>query len=44
MLYEVLNSWTKYWRDGGFVKFTGNYVRANVSSDFLVLDGWNNLK
>lgn len=44
VLYEVLNSWNKIWRDGGFVKFTGNYVRANVSSDFLVLDGWNSLK
>jgi hypothetical protein len=44
VLFDVLGSWGRSFRDGGFVQFTADYVKWALSGDFLVIDGWSRLR
>jgi hypothetical protein len=37
---RVLNSWGKYWRDGGLCWFTEDYITWSRSRDFTIIRGW----
>lgn len=42
-LFRVLNSWGKYWRDGGLCWFTEDYIMWEKSSDFTIIRGWRRI-
>jgi hypothetical protein len=41
--FEVLNSWGRRWRDGGYCWFTQDYITWKRTGDFTIVRGWKRL-
>ena len=44
LLFDVQNSWSTSWRDGGFCRFTEDHIRWHRARDFQIIYGWKALQ
>lgn len=44
VIFKQVNSWSEFWRDGGFVEVTEDVIKWKYSSDFNIVYGWKKLR
>jgi C1A family cysteine protease len=42
--FNIVNSWGRDYRDGGFVRFTADYIAWSHSGDFWIVNGWQAIR
>jgi hypothetical protein len=43
VMFRVLNSWSRWWRDGGLCWLTADYIRWMHTTDLHIIYGWKRL-
>ena len=43
LYYRVLNSWSRFWRDGGLCWMSAEYIRWKETRDLHIIHGWRTL-
>ena len=43
LYFRVLNSWGRWWRDGGLCWMRADYITASYTRDLHIIYGWNKL-